>query len=260
MDKKILDGANKKTLINPKLLNDDHRRVFIKNADFKTLNEYLKNMEKLSKKGGMYLELYNKDFDYLLNNDIFNKSSDSLNMFFGNQSDVFIGSTETNIQNINKITNNDVNKYKNNFEELMKVETCIRNEQEKYGERHIKNSVKNFIDIIMTCSQIISDEESAKNVSNSFEIITSLIKDDRIAIREGYKYFSIVLKRNKDKIILDFIKKLNALNKEKRNIDYQTYKQEKINLIQNNVDMYGQESILTSILFNKIYNEYKKII
>jgi hypothetical protein len=40
--------------------------------------------------------------------------------------------------------------------------------------------------------------------------------------------------------------------------NHAVYKQEKDNLINTNIDLYGIENILTTILFNKIYNEYKK--
>lgn len=35
---------------NNNIFNDEYRRNFLKNADYKSLNDYLKNMDKLSKK------------------------------------------------------------------------------------------------------------------------------------------------------------------------------------------------------------------
>ena len=50
-----------------KLFDDNYRENFLRTADPLTLNDYLKNMEKLARKGGKYLEMYNKDLYYLIN-------------------------------------------------------------------------------------------------------------------------------------------------------------------------------------------------
>lgn len=252
-----------------KIFDNNYRITFIQNADFKTLNEYLKNMERLSKKGGKFLELYNKDVEYLLNHDIFDSGPDALNLFFATDSEVAIGDTETNIQHINKITQNTINKnaptntkIKNNIvqklNELNKIEICIRDEYDQYNDQSIKNSVRNFINIIMSCSLMVSDGESKQNLMYYFKIITSLIKDNKIAIEEGYKYFSGILKKNNSKIIIDFIKKSKVLRNDKNKIPYQQYKKQKNDLIQDSISLYGIDNILTSILFNKIYTEHKK--
>jgi hypothetical protein len=242
-----------------KILNDKYRIMFIQGADFKTLNEYLKNMEKLSKKGGQFLEIYNKDMDYLLNNDILGGGGpDSLNIFFGN-TEIPIGNTETNIQHINKITNNITqNDMVQKLTELNNIETCIRNEYDTYGDKSITNSTKKFIDIIMRCTSIDLNDEHTRNLINSFKIITSLIKDNKMAVREGYKYFSIILSKNKNKIIIEFCRDLKSLHNEKNKMPLPEYKQKKDELIKNSIMIYGIDCILTSILFNKIYNEYKK--
>jgi len=50
-----------------KLFDDNIRRKMISTMDFKTLNEYLKNMDRMAKrKGGKYLEIYNKDLEYTM--------------------------------------------------------------------------------------------------------------------------------------------------------------------------------------------------
>jgi hypothetical protein len=239
--------------MNERLFDNNYRREFIKNADFKILNEYLKGMEKLSKKGGKYLEIYNADIEYLLDDNIFPPDTMSLDLFFGNNSnnvfnhtEISMCDTETNINHINKII--DI-RQKNYFDELNKIHDDLRN------DTNIKHTIKNFIDIVVLCSLINSLDES--QIYEYFKNITSLIKDNKTAIYEGYKYFDIVLKRHRKKIILDFIKKISTLkNNKNNNINY---KLEKDILIQNSSDIYGFESIMTTILFNKIYNSYKKM-
>jgi len=248
-----------------KIFDDKYRMVFIRNADFKTLNEYLKNMERLSKKGGKYLEIYNKDMEYLLNNDILNSGPDAMSIFFGNNLEIDIGDTETNIQQINKITQNTVTKNKveknnivRNLNELSQIEICIRNEYDNYTEQNIRKSTKNFVDIVMSCSTMISDDESKKNFINCFKIIASLIRDNKIAVKEGYKVFSIILSKNKNRVAIDFIKNLKSLHNGKNKISVEQYNQQKYDLIDNAINIYGLDITLSSILFQKIYNEYKK--
>lgn len=245
-----------------KFFDDNYRKNWIKKADFKTLNNYLKSMEKLSKKDAKYLEIYNKDMDFLINDDIFEKVNED--MLFNIQTETFIGNTETNIKNINKMMDNNAcsDKCKNKFVELNHIEICIRNEHENaYNERNVRSATKNFIDIIMTCSDMATTDEHMGNLLYYFKIISSLMKDDKIAIKEGYKYFSYILKKNQNKINIDFIKKLNLVRNKKQSMlnNHAGYKQEKDNLINTNIDLYGIENILTTILFNKIYNEYKNI-
>jgi len=241
--------------MNEKLFDNNYRRMFIKNADFKVLNEYLKGMEKLSKKGGRYLEIYNADIEYLLDDDIFPPDTISLDMFFGNRpnnnsnyTESAICDTETNLNHINKIIDISHNKNVQDYlNKLNKIEDDLRN------DNNIKHTVKNFIDIVVLCSLINSLSES--QIQEYFKNITSLIKDNKTAIYEGYKYFDVVLKKHKKKIIIDFIKKMSVLKKNKNN--NVNYKLEKDILIQNSCDIYGFESIMVTILFNKIYSAYK---
>jgi hypothetical protein len=244
-----------------KFYDDNYRRKFIRQADFKTLNNYLFMMEKMSKKSGKILEIYNKDVEFLVNNDIFEKVSDDV--LFSNQSDIYLGNTETNIKNINKLIDNNNDKYNNNFIELNNIEICIRNENNNaYNDRNVRMAAKRFIEIIMGCSSMVNNNEELLNsIMYYFKTITSLIKDDKVAIKECYSFFSIILKKDKSKIIMDFMKKLNNLRNKKKDMKDkpELYKQEKNILIQTNIDLYGLESILTTILFDKIYKEFKKI-
>ncbi len=245
--------------MNERLFDNKYRKEFIKNADFNVLNSYLKGMEKLSKKGGKYLEMYNDDIEYLLDESIFPTDTNSLNMFFGSNTsnsnrsmntESAMCDTETNIKHINKIIGSIPQK--NYFDELNKIDNNIR------GDRDIKETLKNFINIVVTCSTIHNLDEY--QIEHFFKTITSLIKDNKAAIYEGYKYFNTVLKTHKKKIIIDFIKKMSVL-KDKKNNDptFSTYKIEKEILIQNSCDIYGFESVMATILFNKIYNAYNKM-
>lgn len=73
------------------MFNKDVRRKFLSKADPDSLNEYLKHLEKLSLKGGKYLEIYNEDMWYLSDiidssyDDIFQKGGNIFNMFTGNK-------------------------------------------------------------------------------------------------------------------------------------------------------------------------------
>lgn len=58
------------------IFNKEFRINFLKKADSNTLNDYLKNLEKLSKKGGKYLEIYNDDLFFL--NEMIDNSTDDI--------------------------------------------------------------------------------------------------------------------------------------------------------------------------------------
>ena len=99
------------------IFNTEHRRKFIKNTTINTLNEYLKNLQKLSLKGGKYLDIYNEDINFLMDNDdvienIFQKGGNIFDMLVGNKkgeskkSEINVGDTEVFVKNINNLTRN----------------------------------------------------------------------------------------------------------------------------------------------------------
>ena len=119
---------------NDNIFNKDYRRKFISRADSNRLNDYLKNLEKLSiKKGGKYTEIYNDDLNFLMDmmdemekKDVISQSGGHLlNMFVGinikpskklnsknNVEESEMQDTETYISRINKITSpNNIPKY-----------------------------------------------------------------------------------------------------------------------------------------------------
>lgn len=258
--------------MNDKLFDNNYRRLFIKNADFNTLNKYLKNMEKLSKKGGKYLEMYNTDIDYLLNNDIFESEPTSLNLFFDNNySEMSVCGTEANINMIHKMADNVISKkisqqnmnnifvkQINILEELHKIEQCLNidniNNDSEHCRRTIKNAVRALIDIVMTSH----NEYDQKVLEQYFKILSSLLKDNKVSIIEGYRYFGQKIKGKNNVIVVQFLKDLGNLKSKKENMDHYVYKQEKYNLIHNSYSTYGMENVLTSLLFNTIYSTYKK--
>ncbi len=64
-----------------KIFDKNFRTKFLNNANFSQISEYLKSMEKLSKKGGEYLKIYNEDVSYVLNSDNILKDSRKINIF-----------------------------------------------------------------------------------------------------------------------------------------------------------------------------------
>lgn len=82
------------------------RRKYIQKCDWQNLNDYLKYIEKLSQKGGKYLDIYIEDCEFILNtpnlcNNIFEKSNNIINM---NEKDEILD-TEVCIQKINTVLN-----------------------------------------------------------------------------------------------------------------------------------------------------------
>lgn len=262
----------------------NYRINFIKNADFRTLNKYLKNLETLSKKGGQYLKMYNEDMDYILNNDNNNEETEqeTINIFFGNahnNTDLSIcNNTEMIMHNINQITQNVMMKNPNNTQQqnqhsifakqqsvtddLHKIEQCINLynmsfDNNKSNEKSVRESIRLLINIVLRCSKC--DDDDMTTLRDHIKIIMSLIKDNKIAIVEGHKYFGSKLQNHKNKIIIKLLQDLLALKNKKNNMNYDLYKQTKNNLIQESIKNNGIENTLTSLLFSCIYNAYKKI-
>lgn len=262
----------------------NYRINFINNADFKTLNKYLKNLETLSKKGGPYLKLYNEDINYILNNDDNNNETenDTINIFFGNKHNnntdmPTCNNTEAIMHNINLITQNVMMKQPTNTKEqqqsifakqqsviddIHKIEQCINLcninfNNDKTTEKNVRESIRLFINIVMKCSKY--DEDELNVLNEHIKVIMSLIKDNKVAIIEGHKYFGNKLQHHKNKIIIKLLQDVIALKNKKNKMNYDLYKQEKNKLIQESIKTNGIENTLTSLLFNCIYTSYKKI-
>jgi len=185
------------------IFDDNYRINFLRTANIKSLNEYLKNMEKLSKKGGKYYIIYKKDIDYLLNK-IINNYQDGGNIFdFFNynddmkyennkiMSDKPVCDTETYVKKINNITSNSfctittqqTNKCDNRCIHRLNELDIIKKVLNNYKNYNVNNNdwikaLRKFIDIVLCCESAFSKLDNEK-----FRTIYFKYRRDKISIR-----------------------------------------------------------------------------
>lgn len=240
------------------IFNKDYRRNFIKNSDNITLNEYLKNIEKLSKKGGKYLDIYNEDLTYLgelsdaMEDDIFKRKGNIFDMIFGNsnlnineeESEEDIDNsppcnTEAFVNKINKITQKDFNKPKIDEEtnELNKIKYFLENNQ--FNNSEWINIINRYIEILL------NHTKENKQLNTIFKQILQNPK----YLKQAYYQTMKILNSDKDKkISMEFIKYYRDLRKNKDTMDKNKYKTIKERLINEQIKKLGPNA---NILINK---------
>ena len=242
---------------NNNIFNDNYRRKFLQNADCNALNDYLKNMERLSKKGGHYLEIYNKDLDFLLelNDNTYQDSGNIFNLLSekpptdDNKDPNKITMTEQvcdtegYIKRIDNIVNNNPQK----VNELKAVKQQLL---ANYSNNNSSSTIKIFIDMIKNCDNSITQEE--------FNMINQIIKiliSNKFYVKESFVYMGKVLDKNK--VSEEFIKKIAELRNTKNTKNKSQYNTEKDNLFRDYIKKSGFSVICTSKLVEKIINAYK---
>jgi len=271
---------------NNNIFNDEYRRNFLKNADYKSLNDYLKNMDKLSKKGGNYFDMYTKDLEYIitLNDTQFQDGGNVLNMLMGKKTDTNknimseqpVCDTEGYIGRINNITknsycslvtqqtNNCNNKWTNRFNELELIKHALTNNVScKTTNTDWIKSIRKFIDIILCCGSSFSKDEYEPLRTIYFKHITKIITHNPKFLKEAYSYLGRLLQNEKDKISEEFMKKYSELRNKKQTMSGQQYKTEKEKLIKYYIENLGINSfqtVLTSKFVEKVIHAYKKLM
>lgn len=239
------------------IFDDNYRRNFLSKADFKSLNDYLKNMDRLSKKkGGKYLELYNKDLEFImsLNDDVFQDGGDIISIFGKKPNNTDddeddekeitmteqVCDTEAYVTRINNI----VSKAPNKETELSMIKDKIQN------NINIKQHIQRFIDIIKTI-----DNSITQNDFNLIKQITKLVSSNKLCLKEVFEYMGKALDKNL--VPQEFIPKISELRSKKNTMTKAQYNNVKDTLIKTYVKKIGFRAVCIGKLVEKIIYVYK---
>jgi hypothetical protein len=241
---------------NNNILDDEYRRNFIKSADGKSLNDYLKNIERLSKKGGVYLEIYNKDIDFILtlNDTIFQDGGSIFNLVNEKKED-----DENENKNNATMTEQvcDTEGYIKRIDNIINKTSSQKVQELSIIKQHLTNNQNNKMSIIQRFVDIVknTDNSLTQEEFNLIKQIINIIASNKNYMKNAYTYMGKVLDKNK--ISEEFIKKLSELRNNKANLTKIQYNKEKENLLKNYVKKYGFNSICVSKLVEKIIYAYK---
>lgn len=232
------------------------RRNFIKNASHKQLNEYLKTIEKLSKKGGKYLEIYNADIQFILemsDNEISNGSS-LLGNFTRNPLDSEVPlNTEMYVNKINDMTQNIQHKWDNEIIKLNTIKSSITNDKSV-------DSINKFVEFIFEMGIHKNDffkSDMYKDIEEAYfkPIINDIIKS-RTKISHIYKIFAKLDKSYSHHVNNDFVAKLVKFKLSKETD--KNYKENKQQFYQTSEQKLGVFTFFISCIVAKILVNYKK--
>ncbi len=232
-----------------RIFDDTYRETFIKNSDPLTLNNYLKNMQSLSKKGGKYLEMYNKDLMFVLDlNDDFQDGGNMASCLSEKPCD-----TEVYIDRFNSITQKTVINPKS---ELDNIKDTLLNNKISYENR--KKAVIVFIDSLFNHNPVFMKEYNGEKISNILAI-SNIISKNIEYMKDGFIYLTKVLQTSRNKISEEFMKEYMELRNKKIIKDIsKDYHHIKNKLIKEYSDKVGTEKVYTSKFVEKIINAYKK--
>lgn len=265
---------------NNNIYNESYRRNFLKNADFRSLNSYLMNMEKLSKKkGGKYLEMYNKDLDFLLQLGDKEQNKSNLFNFIGggdlNKYSNFtltetVCNTEGYLVKLNNITKNafptlDImmsetdHNTKATLEELESIKNTLIDETfDPTPEKKWLSAIKRYINIIINAENYFSEEEYYVISTTYFREIPKLITANKNFIKESFLYLNKIINNNPTKISKNFVKAFAELRENKNNMSKEDFDKKKEDLIINFIEKGGFGLTMTSKFVEKLIDSYKK--
>lgn len=232
------------------------RRNFIKNASHKQLNDYLKMLEKLSKKGGKYLEIYNADIQFILDmsdNEIASGSS-LLGNFTRNPTDSEVPlNTVMCLNKINNMTQSAQHKWDNEIVRLNTIKSAINSDKSIDG-------INNFVGFIFEMGSNkngIFNSDIYKDIEEAYfkPIITEIIKS-RTRISHIYKIFSKLDKAHSQYVDNNFVVKYTKFKATKTTDP--NYKENKQKFNKLNDQMLGTFSFFVSCLVGKILINYKR--
>lgn len=230
-----------------KLFDDNSRRKLISTMDFKTLNEYLKNMDRMAKrKGGKYSEMYNKDLDYIMSvNDTEYQDGcslinlcDNTNKVIDQEKDITmteqVCDTDAYVQRINNI----INKAPQKEIELNTIKV-------KLMKNNDKQCIHRFIDIIKTI-----DNSTTQDEYNLIKELTKMITNNKVLLKDSFEYMG----KNMDKSIVsqEIVQKLSGLRSNKNKMDKSKYNNEKDMMIKYYIKKNGFKIVCASKLVDKI--------
>ena len=267
---------------NNNIYNEKYRRNFLKNADFKSLNAYLNNMEKLSKKkGGEYLDMYNKDIEFLLLlNDKQQDEANILNIFGGNNNKIeynnltltehTVCNTEGYINKLNNITQNaskyldvmmteadpgtkDILKELENIKNTLIEETFYAKSDQKWMD-----AIKRYINILLNANKYFSEEEYDIIRSTYFKEIPKFVISNRKFVKESFLYLTKIINSNPNKISKDYVKEFSELRLSKDKLSGDEYNQKKEEMTVKFINEGGFALTMTSKFVERLIDSYKK--
>jgi hypothetical protein len=255
-----------------KIFDKKYRERFLRVADTSTLNTYLKQMEKLSKKGGRYLEIYNSDIDYIVNNDTVEFGS-LINHIGGKDSSL----TETErvcdtigyIDKLQNITSNTLcntlnqktqscsNSCISKLKEIEKIEEVLQNDKlNSPSNNDWKIAINKFIELSICCGKEITSDPHLLFHSLSYTMISDLIVKTDKYLNFAYDLLGKMLKLDPSTVDMELIRKFNNLRCLKVK-DPAKYSEEKIKLINNELTSRNdrdRNKIFVSKIVEKIIN------
>ena len=253
-----------------RIFDDKYRENFIKTADILTLNEYLKNMQRLSRKGGIYLEMYNKDISYMLdiNDSEFQDAGNTSSVLSKPSTDIVTeqpANTEVYLDRFNNITQrvvaNTTQRVINTNKPIISKKSELENLKDilldnKQSYNHKKKAVTDFIDNLFDQNAVFLKEYDAIKIQNTLDISNIIAKNIDL-MKDAFLYLTKILQNNRNKVSEEFMKDYIELrNKKLLNIkDYQIIKNK---LITDYTNKIGSEKLYTSKFVEKIINAYKK--
>lgn len=257
------------------IYNDETRKKYINKMSPMALNDYLKNMEKLSKKRPEFMEIYNKDLDFLLSSPIKTQKGGNplINLFMGNTNSTAseVCATETYINRINNITNNTYcpvitqktkkcdNTCSSRFNELDNIKTVLKEDCRKKTSEWV-TAVHRFIEIILCCSSLFGKAEYEPFRDVYFKDISKLIASSPKFTKESFSYMNKIMQNQKNIISEDFMKEYSELRNKKKTMTYTQHKTQKEKLIGDYITKLGQNGfqiVYTSKFVEKIIYAYK---
>jgi len=272
-----------------KIFDDDFRKNWLKTTDYKSLNEYLKNMEKLSiKKGGKFLDMYNKDIDFLLYvNDKQYQDGGNIMQLFGLDNKTKNKSNDKQIQAsevcnteayINKITNitqgsycpiitqktnNCDNTCTNRFNELSLIkQTLLDDTSCKKKNNDWQKAVNKFIDLLMCCGNLFSQDQYEPLRNIYFKELSKIITNNPKFLKEAFSYLSKIIPNEKNKISNEFMKQYAELRNSKNKLTQSQYIDTKEKLIANSITKLGPngfQTVYISKFVEKVINAYNNL-
>ncbi|QKF93800.1 hypothetical protein QKU48_gp0342 [Fadolivirus algeromassiliense] len=270
---------------NNNIFDDNYRRTFIKNADYKSLNSYLKTMEKLSKKGGKYKEIYDGDLDYILtlNDSYYQDGGDLIGLLTEKQStdkrtmtEQPVCDTEGYLNRINNLTQNTYcslttqqtktcdNRCVARLQELDKIKQVLVADKEciQTGSDWIK-AIRKFIDIVLCCGETFARPENETFRVVYFKDLSKMITSNKKYLQEAFKYLGRILQNEKNKVSEEFMRKYSDMRLKKGTISKEQYNTLKQNLMREYItklDPKGFEMVYSSKLVEKVLNAYKNMM
>lgn len=270
---------------NNNIFDDNYRQTFIRNSDHKSLNSYLKTMEKLAKKGGKYKDIYDKDLDYILtlNDTYYQDGGDLLGLLTEKQNtdnrqmtEQPVCDTEGYVKRINNLTNNTFcslttqqtqvcdNRCVARLQELETIKKVLYAEKDciKTNGDWIK-AIRKFIDIVLCCGEVFARPENETFRIVYFKDLSKLITSNKKFLQEAFNYLGKILQNEKNKISEEFMRKYSDMRSKKGSMTKEQYNTQKQSLMREYVtklEPRGFEMVYSSKLVEKVLNAYKNLM